>query len=322
MPKVSIIVPVYNVEKYIHRCIDSIISQSFTDWELILVDDGSPDRSGAICDEYAQKDSRIQVIHKENGGVGAARNTGLEYATGEFVAFVDSDDFCENTYLENFGLNKTITVDLVIQGYKKFVGEESPGRNYSKRLYTRNNFVEGILDNGLLSFGAPYCKLFRRDFIERNNIRFSTKYSFGEDTYFFFHYLTHIYNMQMVEGTGYFYRCEQVGSLSVKNHEFLDLTSFANDSLDLIRRIDSNYRLEVAYSHSYVGLYARALANMYRLGYNWRKRMNCIRSVKNDKSNIRLFDENNSYKITYLVARTFPSFMVDIFLCIYNKLNH
>lgn len=76
------------------------------------------------------------------------------------------------------------------------------------------------------------------------------------------------------------------------------------------------------YPHSYVGLYARVLANMYRLGYNCRKRMNCIRSVKNDKSNIRLFNENNSYKITYLVARTFSSFMVDIFLCIYNKLNH
>ena len=108
----------------------------------------------------------------------------------------------------------------------------------------------------------------------------------------------------------------------MKNHEFFDLTSFANDSLELIRRIDYNHRLEVAYSHSYVGLYARALANMYRLGYNWRKRMNCIRSVKKDKSNIRLFDENNSYKITYLVARTFPSFMVDIFLCLYNKLYH
>lgn len=76
------------------------------------------------------------------------------------------------------------------------------------------------------------------------------------------------------------------------------------------------------YPHSYVGLYARELANRYRLGYNWRKRMNCIRSVKNNKSNIRLFDENNSYKITYLVARTFPLFMVDFFLCIYNNLNH
>lgn len=322
MPKVSVIVPVYKAEKYLRRCVDSILAQTFTDWECILVDDGCPDGSGALCDEYADKDSRIKVIHKENEGVGAARNTGLENAKGNYVAFVDSDDFCENTYLENFGLTRTITADLVIQGFKKFVGEERPGINYSKRLYTRNDLVEGILDNGLLSFGAPYCKLFHRDFIERDNIRFSTKYSFGEDTYFFFDYLTHIYNMQMVEGTGYFYRCEQVGSLSVKNHEFLDLTSFANDSLDLIRRIDSNHRLEMAYSHSYVALYARALANMYRLGYNWRKRINCIRSVKNDQSNILLFDENNSYKTTYLVARTFPSFMVDICLYLYNKLHH
>ena len=85
MPKVSIIVPVYKEEQYLHRCIDSILSQYFTDWELILVDDGSPDRSGTICDEYAQKDARIQVIHKVNGGVSNARQSGMDIAKSMFV---------------------------------------------------------------------------------------------------------------------------------------------------------------------------------------------------------------------------------------------
>ena len=103
MSKVSIIVPVYKAEQYLHRCVDSILSQSFTDWELILVDDGSPDRSGAICDEYAQKDARIRAIHKENGGVSSARNVALGRMTGKWLTFVDSDDCLYPNALQRWG---------------------------------------------------------------------------------------------------------------------------------------------------------------------------------------------------------------------------
>lgn len=97
--KLSIIVPVYHVANTLQRCVDSIVSQTFTDWELILVDDGSPDNCGAICDDYAEKDSRIKVIHKENGGLSDARNAGIKMAQGEFVTFVDSDDYIhQDTY--------------------------------------------------------------------------------------------------------------------------------------------------------------------------------------------------------------------------------
>lgn len=97
---ISVIVPVYKVEPYLRQCIDSILAQTYTDFELILVDDGSPDNCPAICDEYAAKDSRIRVIHQENGGISAARNTGLDIAKGEYIAFVDSDDVVCKTYLE------------------------------------------------------------------------------------------------------------------------------------------------------------------------------------------------------------------------------
>ena len=100
MAKVSIIVPIYNVEKYLHRCVDSIINQSYKDLEIILVDDESPDKCPEMCDEYAQQDSRIKVIHKKNGGLGYARNSGLEIATGEYVAFIDSDDYVELDMVE------------------------------------------------------------------------------------------------------------------------------------------------------------------------------------------------------------------------------
>lgn len=100
MPQISVIVPVYKVEKYLRECVDSILAQTFADFELILVDDGSPDNCGAICDEYAARDSRVRVIHQENQGVSAARNAALDAAQGEFIAFVDSDDVINAHYLE------------------------------------------------------------------------------------------------------------------------------------------------------------------------------------------------------------------------------
>ena len=113
MPKVTVIVPVYNVEQYLRRCIDSILAQTFGDLELILVDDGSADSSGVICDAYAEKDSRVKVIHQKNSGVSAARNTGLDAAEGEYIAFVDSDDHVDPDYLAALLQTKA---DLVICG--------------------------------------------------------------------------------------------------------------------------------------------------------------------------------------------------------------
>ena len=99
-PKVSIIVPIYNVEQYLRRCIDSLLAQTYTNIEIVLVDDGSPDNCGDICDEYAQTDTRIKVIHKKNCGLSAARNSGIEAVSGEWVTFIDSDDWLETDAIE------------------------------------------------------------------------------------------------------------------------------------------------------------------------------------------------------------------------------
>lgn len=114
-PKISVIVPVYNVEKYLHRCIDSILAQTFTDFELLLIDDGSTDGSGAICDEYATKDNRVRVFHKENGGVSSARNLGLDNMRGGYLTFVDSDDWVDSTYLGE--LIEYSDADLVVSDF-------------------------------------------------------------------------------------------------------------------------------------------------------------------------------------------------------------
>ena len=116
MPVFSVIIPVYKVEKYISRCIESVLKQSFSDFELLLVNDGSPDKSGIICDEYAKKDQRIKVFHKENGGVSSARNIGIKNACGKYIVFIDSDDEVERNYLECMNGYES---DFVIAGVKE-----------------------------------------------------------------------------------------------------------------------------------------------------------------------------------------------------------
>ncbi|MDR2790731.1 MAG: glycosyltransferase [Campylobacteraceae bacterium] len=143
MPLVSVIVPIYNVEVYLKKCVDSIINQTHKNLEIILVDDGSPDNCGKICDEYAAKDKRIRVIHKPNGGLGDARNAGLDIAKGEYIAFVDSDDYiAENAYEELINTAKKEAADIVISGFyyvKKsgiFLYEKSlEGLNKEEILY-------------------------------------------------------------------------------------------------------------------------------------------------------------------------------------------
>ena len=129
MPKISVIVPVYKVEPYIHRCVDSILAQTFTDFELILVDDGSPDNCGAICDEYAEKDSRVRVIHQENGGLSAARNAGLDWAfansDSEWIYFADSDDWIVPYALEVLMRGaETTGLSVIIGGHVRTSGED------------------------------------------------------------------------------------------------------------------------------------------------------------------------------------------------------
>ena len=115
IPFISVIVPVFNAEKSLHRCVDSILTQKYTDFELLLINDGSTDSSGAICDRYAAKDSRVRVFHKENGGASSARNLGLDNARGEWITFCDSDDFVDKDWLKNYIDNSDGKCDLVVQ---------------------------------------------------------------------------------------------------------------------------------------------------------------------------------------------------------------
>lgn len=177
---VSIIMPVYNVEEYVGKAIESIQAQTLTDWEFLIVDDGTPDKSGEICDEYAKKDSRIRVIHKENGGAPSARNTAIPQAKGKYMYFMDSDDWAEPTMLEDMvKLAELNDLQLVVAGYyidtyyndtEKFVQEQFVE---DQIFHTRREFREQahrLFDKNLLY--TPWNKLFLSAYIQENNLLF------------------------------------------------------------------------------------------------------------------------------------------------------
>ncbi|MBR0423152.1 MAG: glycosyltransferase [Clostridia bacterium] len=169
-PKVSIIIPVYNVEKYIKECINSAVNQTLKDIEIICVDDGSTDSSGSIIDEYANKDPRVHVVHKQNSGVSATRNKGIDLAKGEYIKFIDSDDVLDLTACEVcYNKAKSEDADIVVH--------DSIDKIYNEgqfSLISLPAFVDGVV----------WTSLYRTSFIKENNIRFHEETSYGEDQAF------------------------------------------------------------------------------------------------------------------------------------------
>lgn len=176
-PEISVIVPVYNAEKYLHRCIDSILAQTFTDFELLLIDDGCTDKSGDICDEYATKDSRIRVFHKENGGVSSARNMGLNFAKGEYIQFIDSDDFIEKNMFE-IVYNIRENADIVVTDYYM----NTKKTEIYKKQTASSDIITSIFESKV--FGALWNKFLKRSIIANSDLRFYNELDFCEDICF------------------------------------------------------------------------------------------------------------------------------------------
>ncbi len=177
-PKISVIVPIYKAEKYLHRCIDSILAQTFTDFELILVNDGSPDNCGAICDEYAAKDSRIQVLHKVNGGVTAARADGVKHSNGEWITFVDADDTLPIKALETYNTNISNDFDIIrgdvnIPGY-------NPEFKFQSGIFSCKDYRSEIINQKKLPAG-PWSILIRKSLFTENTFNIPRELVFGED---------------------------------------------------------------------------------------------------------------------------------------------
>lgn len=225
MTKISIIVPVYKAEKFIRRCIDSILSQSYPNWELLLVDDGSPDNSGAICDEYELKDERIRVFHKQNGGVSSARNFALDRISGEYITFVDSDDWitrdCLHTCIETV---ENLNLDLLQFGFNKINANSEI--IFSQTLGTEVLPLKEYLKAGKFNLCAAGSVL-RADIIEKNNLMFDEDIKYGEDQIFMYRYMLYVDRCKSIPQCFYSYFENEMSATSLKQK-----------SSDLIRSIE------------------------------------------------------------------------------------
>lgn len=226
-PTISIIVPVYNAELYLRRCIDSILLQDFNDFELLLIDDGSSDHSGEICDKYALQDSRVRTFHKINGGVSSARNTGIDHANGKYIHFVDADDWVEkNIYSVIFTLSNV--ADLIYFSNVEHL-EDGTVVTYSmsENSYDLRNDIENVIlylkdnDAKYPFFGFTWNKIFRANIIKNNKIYFINDFAFYEDEIFTDKYCKYIKSIHTLPIPLYHYRRSLSGLtgqvLEVKN---------------------------------------------------------------------------------------------------------
>ncbi|MBQ7215965.1 MAG: glycosyltransferase [Synergistaceae bacterium] len=183
MKKVSIIVPLFKSEAFLHKLIQSIIGQTYSNFELILVDDGSPDKSGIIADEYAASDQRLRVIHKENGGTCSARNSGLEIASGDYLMFADGDDWLELDCVEYLvDLLEQNNADMSMTDSIFTTRDRKQNSHDNIRVWSNKEAVAGIINTFIIPVG-PWNKLYKTELIRRHNIYFSVPW-FGEGLYF------------------------------------------------------------------------------------------------------------------------------------------
>lgn len=245
-PGISIIVPVYQTEKYVGECIDSILGQSFTDFELLLIDDGSTDGSGLICDRYAQMDARVRVIHKKNAGVSAARNTGLGSCLGEYIVFVDSDDSVDRIFLERAVKSLVDTqADMFLSGFCMETWKEGGviKREQFNATATQCYRIKELLENMNHTYPVNclyglHGKLYKRKIIQENNIRFTEQLNYGEDRNFNCDYFLHCGHVVFSQEIFYHYRCGNVESLAGRFHR---------DSYEILKMIYSQMRMLMQY---------------------------------------------------------------------------
>lgn len=192
MIELSIIIPIYNAEKYIQRCIESVINQTLLNWELLLIDDGSTDNSRKICDKYAQSDKRIRVIHKKNGGVSSARNLGIDIAIGEYITFIDSDDWIEKNFLKKaieYIQNKNISILITGFVFDNDKGTFNIFSGKNDEIFSKEQAQIEFFKQNKFAW-TVYDKFYKKDVIKK--FRFKTKFKIGEDMLFFWEILNSV----------------------------------------------------------------------------------------------------------------------------------
>ena len=339
-PLVSVIVPVYNSEEYLHQCIDSILNQTYTNIELLLINDGSQDRSGEICDEFAEKDERIRVFYQKNRGVSSARNLGLNNANGKWVSFVDSDDWEDKeTYMEILNFVNYKKVDLVIWGIKFITGSYIQNRSFqTNALVNEKTDIQELLMQCDMErlLESPCNKLYLLRIIKKTNLEFDVNLSNNEDIQFNCNYLQNVNAISIYKKSFYNYR-KDINRPSLSN-------TFPENILEIIKgSIKMRTNLFSSYSGHYRDKYDRFLEkqfcnfqlglklSMYNNGISAKNRRKkwkqFIKEVKVDQfkgiwyfhilKTKNIFFIDIVFKVRYMVQKHFP----DMFLIFKKSIN-
>lgn len=324
MVMVTVIVPMYNVEKYIRNCLDSIVNQTYKNLKIIIVDDGSPDKSGEIADEYAANDSRITVIHKQNQGLGLARNSGLEYAEGKYTIFVDSDDWLDLNHIESLvKVAEEKRVDVVIHS---FTTCDSKGNKIRDRIIKKGvfgNVINELLmpmlassdsdtQDKTLPIGA-WCKLYKTNIIKNNRLRFINEKEFiAEDIFFNIDYLSCCENGAVIDEYGYIYRKNENSISNAYNKQRSNRTFLFYEKLK--ERVERDCRFDISKEHRvercYIGKCRAAIRIIEASSLSKHEKLNEIDRILNHSSLIEAinrFPIKNYSKALYLTALAMKS---------------
>lgn len=245
---ISVIIPIYNSEKYLSRCIDSILMQTYKDIEILLVDDGSTDNTKEICIDYSNKDSRVKYLHKDNSGVSATRNYGIEHASGEWIIFIDSDDYFSDANVFN-RLMEVVNKNPNVMPIFNFISlKDNNVTEKQNEFVIGNPDVEDIMANCIAGvnhstnltymFRAVWCKMFNKKIVDEHNIRFDEKMYMGEDAVFLIEYVQYIESIEDIHTYGLIYRIHDDSS---SRKYKTDLLSQAKLELTHFDNILSNY---------------------------------------------------------------------------------
>ncbi len=294
--KISIIVPVYNSQDTLIKCINSIINQDYKKWELILINDGSSDNSGKICDYYAHEfSSKIWTYHIRNSGPGAARNKGIILCKTDWLTFVDADDELEANYLSNFNSDVHENADniIILQGYKRVsetyeeLGEEI---FYYDSTYYGTNFLEKAFSSQkIFEFGQSIGKLYSTRTIKKNSIYFPENFRLSEDHHFFIQYLSHTKKLITRSGKFYNYIYHNTDcSLSQKKHPHYEIYQRYLALLDACERLKSNHSLSKEINERLIDYFAVTssisllLSTLYTTNVNKKERIELLTVLHKD----------------------------------------
>lgn len=326
--KISVIVPVYNAEKYVKRCIDSILNQTYKNLEVVLVNDGSTDKSGYICDMYAKSDDRIKVVHQLNKGVCVARNTGIKESSGEYILFIDSDDWIEYNTLEILMNNvKFEDIDILIYGYKmEFIQKDN---KKTKIVTPEKKFYKTVLDylddfniyrtNGL--FGYCWNKIYKADIIRKNKVFFE-EYAFAEDLYFNFKILPYCRDIKVINDSFYHYMHQSEITLSkVKKDEITAMNQIYDKTVEFLKKMNSYENNKEYISTKYIeNMMSYILNDIFKSNYRVNKIKNLYNSAR-VKNSIKYFNSDITfYKFMHPFVRFNLPIMTLLYIYLYKGL--